>query len=72
MTTQHDEPVSPDHPLRIAWEGYCITAGYKNSYNWAAHEDHRSGAMWAAFEAGWNRGQQHQLTTSASKGAAEI
>jgi hypothetical protein len=45
--------VSKDAPLMLAWEKYNLSEEYRNSFEWAAHEQHRTGSMWAAFVAGW-------------------
>lgn len=42
-----------DHPMMRGWDHYKETDDYLNSFNWAQHEEHRAGSMWAAFSAGW-------------------
>jgi hypothetical protein len=62
-----------DHPLMIAWEKYRATEEAKNSYRWArtlevslptpgqiiVEHPHLAGALWAAFEAGFNAGKEN-------------
>jgi hypothetical protein len=35
------------------WENYKQSEEYANSFQWAKHEEHRQGSMWAAFMAGF-------------------
>ena len=46
-------PIPADHPLMKSWETYKQTEDYRNSFKWAADLEHRTGSMWAAFEAGF-------------------
>lgn len=51
----------PDSDPRMkAWRLYKSSPDYKNSHRWAAHEEHRDGSMWAAFEAGWRASQNYE------------
>lgn len=43
----------------IDWEKYQASDEYKNSFRWAAHEEHRQGSMWAA----WLAGRQSAITS---------
>ena len=45
--------VPDDHPLMIAYEAYRQSEDYRNSFKWAGNLEHRTGSMWAAFEAGF-------------------
>ncbi len=47
-------PVAKDSPLWIAWNAYKSTEEYANTRRWTAHEEHRDGSLWAAFEAGFS------------------
>ncbi len=47
--------IADDHPMKIAWDKYKASPQYINSFRWAAHKEHRSGSLWAAFCEGWYR-----------------
>jgi len=53
------QQIPDEHPLKVAYDKYAQTDDYKNSFRWAAEEQHRNGSMWAAFMAGWNAGCNH-------------
>ena len=44
-----DAPVPKDSPMMLAWERYKATSEYANTRNWALHEAHVDGSLWAAF-----------------------
>lgn len=44
---------SPDEPVMVAWKAYQATDDYKNTRNWALHEKHVDGSLWAAFSHGF-------------------
>lgn len=46
--------VSENNPMLIAWNKYKASDEYQNSRNWAKHEEHVDGSMWASFVIGWN------------------
>jgi hypothetical protein len=41
------------HPIMLAWEKYRSSDDFRNSFKHAADVEHRTGSMWAAFEAGF-------------------
>lgn len=45
--------INPQHPIMKAWLAYKQTEGYKNTFKWAAIEEHRDGSLWAAFLEGY-------------------
>jgi hypothetical protein len=47
--------LAKDDPRLIAWEAYKATPEYQNTRNWALHEQHVDGSLWAAFLAGFDR-----------------
>lgn len=55
MTIQTALPT--DDPVMIAFGEYQQTSEYRNSFHWAAQEQHRDGSMWAAFTAGYEAAQ---------------
>lgn len=57
-----EQKLPDDHPMVIAWEAYKKTEEYRNSFRWAAEEQHRSGSMWAAFIEGWQAGRRETLS----------
>lgn len=48
-----EAPLPKDSPLIKAWEQYKSSEEYASSSRWLHHKEHRVGAMWAAFSAGW-------------------
>ena len=50
MTAQ--SPLPKDDPRLVAWEAYKATNDYANTRQWALHEAHVDGSLWAAFIAG--------------------
>lgn len=42
-----------DHPMRVAFEAYRSTESYANTFRWAEYPQHRTGSLWAAFNAGY-------------------
>jgi hypothetical protein len=42
-----------DDPRIVAWEAYRAGPHYQNTRNWALHEEHVDGSLWAAFLAGY-------------------
>lgn len=56
--------IPKDHPLMKAWESHKQTDEYENSKDWAAHEKHLEGSLWALFSAGWNAALSESKTYS--------
>lgn len=54
-------PVPADAPLMIAWKAYRGTPEYANTKQWAAHEEHVEGSLWAAFVAGFTASHTERL-----------
>lgn len=48
-----------DDPIMLAWEVYKITPEYANSRNWAKHDEHLDGSLWAAFLSGYQARTAH-------------
>jgi hypothetical protein len=46
-------PLPKDAPVMIAWERYKGGSDYQNTRNWALHDAHVDGSLWAAFLAGF-------------------
>lgn len=55
MTTT--TPVDRDSPLYQAWLRYRESADYANTKQWATHDEHTEGSLWAAFEQGFRASQ---------------
>jgi hypothetical protein len=52
--------VAADEPVMIAWTAYKATAEFASTWNWAAHDKHREGSLWAAFEQGFSAATRSQ------------
>jgi hypothetical protein len=55
-----ESPVPKDDPLLKAWGQYKTTEDYANTRNWALHEPHVDGSLWAAFSHGWLLAKQER------------
>lgn len=47
-----------DDPRVVAWNQYQQSESYADSHKWAAFPEHRDGALWGAFLAGWTEAQE--------------
>ena len=48
-----DQQLDPDDPRIVAWEKYKQTDDYANTREWALHQNHITGSLWAAFLQGY-------------------
>jgi len=55
-------PVPKDHPMMKAWEAHVATDDFANTKQWAAHEEHLMGSLWAVFVAGFIAGAKWQMS----------
>ncbi len=46
--------IPKDHPLMRAWERWKTFPEFANTFKWAAHEEHREGSLWEAFQRGYH------------------
>lgn len=64
-------PCPANDPRMIAWTKYKATEEYANVLNWAHHEEHTEGSLWAAFIEGFAVAQP-LATLGAASGAQRI
>ena len=63
-------PLPADHPMMVAWNKHKATDEYANDLKWVAREEHREGALWSLFVAGYRHAAaQHQAEAEALREA---